>query len=368
MTSKAASAATKPTGGFGKLGNLSTLLTKPSPASAAPAGTPLEISRDLIDPDPAQPRRDGNPGYSAESLGELADSIKVRGQKSPISVRANPKAPGRYFINHGERRWRACGLAGLSTVKAFIDNDFATEDQIIENLQRVDLTARELADWIGSRLAAGDSQADVARKLGKSRAFVTLHVTLLDLPDPIAKAFNSGRVSDVTVANELVRAYKTNAKAVSAWLSIPDQEITRGTVKALRAYMDRGAGKAVPVVTPCQTNEVKPDEEVAPPPATAPAPSANVEPTSVATSDASAPTKAARQPAPAAKQALVQSSDNLHKPVVRVVIDNRQAVLVIARRPSVVGRAWVCFDDDGQQTEVDLASVRLLAVDEAAQS
>ncbi len=67
---------------------------------------------DAIDPDPEQPRKQDNPGFSEESIKELADTIKARGVKMPVSVRENPEQAGRYIINHGERRWRASKVVG----------------------------------------------------------------------------------------------------------------------------------------------------------------------------------------------------------------------------------------------------------------
>ena len=147
--------------------------------------------------------------------------------KSPISVRENPDAPGRYLINHGARRFRGSKWAEKTTIPGFIDNDYNDDDQVIENLQRNELTAREIADYIGRELAKGRKKGEIAKAVGKSAAFITQHVTLLDLPEPIAEAFNSGRAKDVTVINELVTAYKKNPDE-GAWLADDSQELTRG--------------------------------------------------------------------------------------------------------------------------------------------
>lgn len=198
-------AAEKPKGGglgLDGLGDLSSLLDEPQAANAAPGG-PQELPLDLIDEDPHQPRTADNPGFSPESIAEIGETIKARGVKSPISVRENPDAPGRYLINHGARRYRGSKWAEKTTIPAFIDNDYNEADQVIENLQRNELTAREIADFIGRELAKGKKKSEIAKEIGKSPAFVTQHVTLLDLPEPIAKAFNAGRSKDVTVINEL---------------------------------------------------------------------------------------------------------------------------------------------------------------------
>jgi ParB family chromosome partitioning protein len=175
----------------------------------------MDLPLDLISEDPHQPRTKDNPGFSSESLTELADTIRLRGVKTPISVRENPEASGFFIINHGARRARASKLAGKSSIPAFIDNDYNEADQVIENLQRNDLTPREIADFIGRELAKGKQKGEIAKELGKSASFVSQHVTLLDLPDPIAAAFNSGRCRDVTVINELVTAHKKRPQEVA---------------------------------------------------------------------------------------------------------------------------------------------------------
>ncbi len=132
-------------GGLGLegMGDLSALLA--GPTAAANGGGPLDLDMGLIDEDPHQPRTEDNPGFSDESLDELAASIRLRGVKTPISVRDNPDAPGRYLINHGARRFRGSKRADKATIPGFIDNDYNEADQVVENLQRNELTAREIA-------------------------------------------------------------------------------------------------------------------------------------------------------------------------------------------------------------------------------
>jgi hypothetical protein len=114
---------------------------------------PLTLALSLIDEDPMQPRTKENPGFSGPSLSELAASIALRGVKTPISVRDNPGMPGRFIVNHGARRVRASRLAENGTIPAFVDNDYNEADQVVENLHRNALTAREIADFIGRELA-----------------------------------------------------------------------------------------------------------------------------------------------------------------------------------------------------------------------
>lgn len=201
------------------------------------SGHPLQLPLELIDEDPLQPRAADSPGFAAASLRELAESIRRRGIKTPVSVRSHPREPGRYIINHGARRYRAARLAGMQTIPAFVDDDYNEADQVIENLHRNDLTAREIADYIGRELARGLRRKDIAQRISKSAAYITQHAALLDLPEPIAEAFNTGRVRDVTLINELVSVYKVEPETVGGWLAEPGQEVTRGTVRLLREFL-----------------------------------------------------------------------------------------------------------------------------------
>lgn len=205
---------------------------------------PFNLALDLIDEDPNQPRSADNPGFSEQSIAEIGQTIKDRGVKSPISVRENPEQPGRYLINHGARRYRGSKWAGKSTIPAFVDNDYNEIDQVVENLQRNELTAREIANFIGRELAKGKKKGVIARELGKSPAYITQYAALLDLPDPVADAFNSGRLRDVTVVNEILTAWKRAPDRVARWLS-EQQELTRGSVSWLREYLDGAKSQQV---------------------------------------------------------------------------------------------------------------------------
>jgi|GEM_PF-1971332 len=185
----------------------------------APIGA-TEIDITLISEDIHQPRKE----FNQETLRELTETIKLRGVKSPISVRPNPDKPGTYIINHGARRYRASINAGLTKIPAFIDTDYSEADQVIENLQRDDLTSREIADFIGRQLAGGKTKSEIARLIGKTNPYITMHATLLDLPDPLADVYRTGRCTDVTALYDLTRLYKANKDEVITWLALSTQE------------------------------------------------------------------------------------------------------------------------------------------------
>ncbi len=322
--------------GLESLGDLAGLLNEPQAASEGISG-PQELLMELIDEDPNQPRKENNPGFSPESIAEIGTTIKDRGVKSPISVRDNPEQPGRYLINHGARRFRGSKWAEKTTIPGFVDNNYNEADQVIENLQRNELTAREIADFIGRELAKGAKKADIAKVIGKSASFVSQHVTLLDLPDPIAEAFNSGRAKDVTVINELVTAYKKNPEEVSAWLADDSQELTRGSVKLLREFLDDKRSHG--------------DDERDP----------NTVDAFIGRSDAEGDEGEGADPAEK-KEPKEQDPDKLKKAIVQVEHNGRPARIILNRRPPAEGYAWLKYEDDGQEFEADLAKVQLVAL------
>ena len=302
------------------------------PAVALNGGGPLALDMALIDEDPRQPRTNDNPGFSSESLNELAASIRLRGVKTPISVRDNPDSPGRFLINHGARRFRGSMRAGKTIIPGFIDNDYNEADQVVENLQRNELTAREIADFIGRELAKGIKKGEIARSISKSPAFVTQHVTLLDLPDPIAAVFNSGRVRDVTVVNELVTAFKKQPNEVAGWLSDENQEITRSAVMLLREFLDDK--RRHELRDEAGENDIGSGDS----------------PDDPATQDIRS------------KDARLEDPARLKRAIVKVQHAKRCAHLILNRRPQAEGYAWLKYEDDGQEIEVSLAQVQLLAL------
>lgn len=293
-------------------------------------GLPIEFEMSLIDEDPHQPRTEDNPGFSAPSLQELAATIRLRGVKTPISLRQSPDVPGRYVINHGHRRFRASKIAGKTTIPAFIDNDYNDADQVIENLQRNQLTPREIADYIGRELAKGLKKGEIAKSIGKSAAFVTQHVTLLDLPGPIAIAFNIGRVRDVTLVSELVTCFKTRPAEVTAWLADQTQDVTRTSVKRLRDFLE---------VKNSEDNRTAWSLE-----SSATDDGANQEAENINTSQSAG------------------VRDRRKSSAVRVRHGKRYAHLVLQRRPSIDGHAWLQYEGSGEEVEVDLSKVRLVSL------
>ncbi|MBP2679009.1 MAG: ParB family protein, partial [Deltaproteobacteria bacterium] len=175
---------------------LSALLTSTTPSTAAPgAGRDpgfLQIPLEKIRAGSLQPRRT----FSPEPLEELVASIREKGILQPVLVRPTPDG---YELVAGERRFRAAESAGLSTIPAVVrkltDRE-ALEAALVENVQRTDLNAIELAE--GYQRLAHDfslSQEQVAERVGKDRVTVANTVRLLRLPSPVRQAVVDGRLT-----------------------------------------------------------------------------------------------------------------------------------------------------------------------------
>ena len=193
-------------------------------------GKPLELPLDAIDYDPNQPRRH----IRAETVAELAETIKSEGVLQPICVRPHPDCKGRYLINHGERRVRAARLAGLITIPGFIREDVEPYAQVIENIQRDDLAPLDLAVFVIEREQAGDSRAEIARRLGKPASLITEVAELAQAPDVIRKVHDEGRCRDVRSLYLLVRTHREQPQAVEQLLA-GDATITREQVETVAA-------------------------------------------------------------------------------------------------------------------------------------
>jgi ParB family transcriptional regulator, chromosome partitioning protein len=152
----------------------------------------LDISISDIDLNPAQPRK----AFDQESLEQLAESIRQKGLLQPILV---TKEGPRYRIIAGERRYRACRLAGLRSIPCLIRDFNETERleaSLIENIQRKDLNPIEEAQAIQSLISRFDyTQEEAADRLQKSRSAVANQLRLLSLPEAVQMMVVAGDLS-----------------------------------------------------------------------------------------------------------------------------------------------------------------------------
>jgi ParB family chromosome partitioning protein len=150
------------------------------------SSTISEIPLTQIEANPNQPRRD----FDTESLQELANSIREIGIVQPITLRQTDI--DKYQIIAGERRWRASQLAGLTTIPAYIrtiDDEHVMEMALVENIQREDLNAIEIALAYAHLLEQdGMTQEKIADRVGKSRVAVANYLRLLKLPAQVQMA------------------------------------------------------------------------------------------------------------------------------------------------------------------------------------
>ena len=189
------------------------LMAGPALDERSRGGIPYrEIPLSAIEPDPHQPRQN----FDEEKLRELADSIKLYGVLSPILVRAG-QLPGRYTVISGERRFRAAHLAGLSSIPAIVNQGEDADGrtlaiQLVENLQRDDLTPIERAHAIGAlRDAHSLSIRDIADKLSISKSDVQRSLEILQLPHDLLNALKQGAAESkvlllAKIEDEAIRA------------------------------------------------------------------------------------------------------------------------------------------------------------------
>lgn len=175
---------------------------------AATIGQPTCISIDRIDEDPDQPRR----SFDEQKLDELAQSVLQHGVLQPIVLRQATEE-GRYVIVMGARRYRAAKRAGLRDLPAFVHAAGSADRyvQMIENIQRDDLNAPEIAAFIADRLEQGDNQADISRKLGKPRDWVSRYASVQNMPEFLRSKLAG---SSIRAVYELYQAWREQPDAV----------------------------------------------------------------------------------------------------------------------------------------------------------
>lgn len=151
-----------------------------------------EIAIEQIEANPNQPRRE----FDEESLRELATSIKEIGIIQPITLRQ--VAENRFQIIAGERRWRASQLAGLKAIPAYIrtiKDENVMEMALVENIQREDLNAIEIALAYEHLLTnTGMTQEKVSERVGKSRTAIANYLRLLKLPAQVQMALQNKEI------------------------------------------------------------------------------------------------------------------------------------------------------------------------------
>lgn len=195
----------------------------------------VEIPLSQLRANPYQPRKT----FEEESIQELSASIKEHGVIQPIIVRSVLKG---YEIIAGERRFRASQLAGLPTipavVKKFTDQQ-VMEIALIENIQREDLNAIELAvayQALSEELKL--TQEELALKVGKSRSHVANFLRLLQLPEEIKQHVSRGTLS-MGHARAIVGVKSDKQKKEFAESAIREQWSVRELEEAIQRHDEK---------------------------------------------------------------------------------------------------------------------------------
>ena len=211
-------------------------------AGAAQGGTALDVPISQIAEDENQPRGE----FDQDTLKELADSIKEHGILQPIVVRS--AGNDTYVIIMGARRFRAAQIAGLTSIPVMVKDDVTDTNlsyvQVVENAQRENLKPFEMANFIDKQMKAGEKQADIAKKIGKNKVFVSRHAALIDAPGFIRKVYDTGKCTSAQDLYELTKLAKKYLEEVEDWCETTE-EITRGAIKD---FSDILTGKKVPTI------------------------------------------------------------------------------------------------------------------------
>lgn len=208
----------------------------------------LRISE--IEPNKNQPRKD----FDMEKISELADSIREHGLIQPIVVRALP-GNMTYQIVAGERRWRACRMAGLTEVPVVIkelSDEQVAQIALIENVQRADLNPveeaiayRDLIDTYGM------TQEQVAKVMGKSRPYIANSLRLLNLSETVQMGLREGKITAGHA--KALMAIEDKDKIDEAFGQIVDKHLNVRQTEQLAA--DINLGEELPAIA------AKPEEK-----------------------------------------------------------------------------------------------------------
>jgi ParB family chromosome partitioning protein len=213
-----------------------------------PAVGSQEVALSLIDPDPHQPRT----SFDELRLDTLAASVAAQGVIEPLIVSLHPETPGRYLLVAGERRWRAAGMAGLTTVAVVIRELTAEQRlavQLIENIDREALSILEESSAVVRLIEFGRKPKDVAGMLGKTQAWVSLRRKIADHRTHLESFVAEERTRDAETLAMLVDLEKIDRQAFSDMHQV--ERITRAAVReALDRAKLRKLAPLVPVKTP----------------------------------------------------------------------------------------------------------------------
>lgn len=197
-----------------------------------------EIELNLIIPNPNQPRQ----LFDEVALTELAASIRELGVISPITLRANDD--GTYQIIAGERRYRASKSIGLERIPAYIktaDDDQVMEMALIENIQREDLNAIEIALTFYRLMKDYNLTQDrLSERVGKKRATIANYLRLLHLPAEIQMGLKN-KLIDMGHARAILGLPQPSAQLELYGLILKNAYSVRQVEEIVRSYSESGS-------------------------------------------------------------------------------------------------------------------------------
>lgn len=224
--------------GLGALIPEGTTPAEEKPVETSTANPLRRIPVDSIRPNQFQPRKT----FNDDSLKTLAASVAELGVLQPLIVRPVDGEPDKYELIAGERRWRAASIAGLELVPVLLQDDvndrLSLEQAVVENLHRVDLHALEEAAAYQQLVDEFDLTHDqVAQRVGKSRAYVTNTLRLLQLGDTAQSALASSQIT-AGHARALLGVSEPNAQATLVAKVIKNELSVRATEEAVKAFLE----------------------------------------------------------------------------------------------------------------------------------
>ena len=342
-------------------------------------GKPLELSIADVMEDPTQPRLE----FPIDEMEKIAESIKERGVKTPISVHLHPTNKGKYIINHGARRYRGSIMAGKTTIPAFIDEDHTDYDQVMENKERLGHTPIEIALFIQKKLDEGEKKGVIAKKLNENAVYITTHLALINMPKSLEKAYESGCRSPKTLY-DLRKLFEEYPSQVENWINEcleSGKDIYRSGVqtlakelKKLKAESESESESEVDSLMRLQREAEKliqarkdaekateshsernlqndEDQQTKPKKATESHSERNLQ------NDEDQQTKPKKAPESHSERVL-------KSPQVRVVFDNQDAVLILSKAPTSRGFAWIRLIASNEIKEVDCLLLEIESISE----
>ncbi len=201
----------------------------------------LDIAIDLIAPNPFQPRKH----FDETSLNELAESIRTNGVLQPIIIK---KVHNGYLLVAGERRCKAAKIAGFTTIPAIVrdyNNEYLAELALLENIQREDLTIVEEAEAYQNAINSLNlTHMELAKKIGKSRSYVSNTLGILSLPQVVIDEVNQGNISmgharALSKLKDIDRIHKIAEMVITGHLTVRDIESLVKTEKKKKEMKKR---------------------------------------------------------------------------------------------------------------------------------